>query len=97
MALREPRYPNNWFVRAETCDVPRKTVWHGYLLTQEEQRSLDYMMGRALLDSKFCQRLLEKRDANLLAEFNFSSATEEWLCSIQAASLNELAQAVSFG
>lgn len=97
MALREPRYPNKWFVRGENCDVPRKTVWHGYLLTQEEQRSLDNLMGMALLDSKFCQRLIEKRDTSLFAEFGFSAATEEWLCSIQASSLNEFAQALSFG
>ncbi len=97
MALREPRYPNQWFVRSEICDVPRKTMWHGYFLTQEEQSNLDEMMGKALLDSKFCQRLLEKRDISLFAEFGFSTATKEWLCSIQASSLNEFAQAVSFG
>jgi len=93
MAFREPTTIASWNARPETREVPLKPIWHGYLLTREERTSLDRMMGKALLDSRFCDRLLRQRDSALLAEFGFSPSAEAWLCSIKADSLSELAQA----
>jgi hypothetical protein len=53
------------------------------------------MMGKALIDPRICDRLVNQRDSALLDEFGLSAETQQWLCSIQAASLVELAQAIT--
>jgi hypothetical protein len=76
-------------------EQPSKSIWHGYRLTLDEQRRIDSMMGKALIDPHICDRLVNQRDSALLDEFGLSAETQQWLCSIQAASLIELAQAIT--
>ena len=61
---------------------------------QEEKRRLDNLMGTALLDDRVRQRLVDERDASLLASFGLSTETQRWLCTVEARSLAELAQAI---
>lgn len=97
MALSEQVYRVGRSTQARPYEVTTRTVWHGYLLSQEEKRQIDFMMGRAMLDDKFCDRLLKKRDSSLFAEYGLSNETQKWLRSIEASSLSELAQAITYG
>jgi hypothetical protein len=69
-------------------------TWWNYVLSKEEQRRLDQLLGVALLDDEVRERLVERRDTTLFEAFGLSMETQTWLCSVQAASLTELAQAV---
>ncbi len=96
MVLRESAYTsqNRWLV-PDSHELPKRKLWQGYVLTEQERQNIDHLIGRALLDSAFCQRLLHHRDGELLAEFDFTPETELWLCSLQVNTLAELAQAVT--
>ncbi len=69
-------------------------VWWDYLLSRSERQRLENLMGLALLDRKLCESLLARRDDSLLAAFGLSQETRDWLKSIKANSLAELAQAM---
>ena len=73
------------------------TAWWEYVLSKEESRRLDNLMGIALLDEDFSNRLLNERDDSLLMPFGFSQETVAWLRTIQAANLVEFAQAIVSG
>ena len=69
-------------------------AWWDYVLSKGEKQRLDNLMGLALLDEKIQKRLLNERDSSLLTAFGLSEETQHWLCSVQATSLVELAQAI---
>jgi predicted site-specific integrase-resolvase len=69
-------------------------TWWNYVLSKEERRRLDQLLGVALLDDEVRERLVERRDRALFERFGLSTETQTWLCSVQAASLTELAEAV---
>lgn len=73
------------------------TAWWDYVLSKEESRRLDNLMGIALLDEDFGNRLLNERDDSLLMPFGFSQETVAWLRTIQATDLVEFAQAIVSG
>ncbi len=73
------------------------TAWWDYVLSKEEKHRLDNLLGIALLDGDFCDRLVNKRDETLLSEFGFSEETRTWLRKIKANTLHELAQAIMSG
>ncbi len=95
MALSKQIYSFDRGATSLQYKIGRREVWHGYLLSHDERAHLDNMMGRALLDEAFCEQLLYHRDASLLADYGFSTETQRWLCSIEAGSLSELAQAIA--
>jgi hypothetical protein len=70
-------------------------AWWDHVLSKDEQQRLDNLMGVALLDGDFREKLLNQRDDSLLAAFNLTEETRTWLKSIQAKSLVELAQAIA--
>ncbi|HEX3050085.1 MAG TPA: hypothetical protein VHP83_05470 [Aggregatilineaceae bacterium] len=69
-------------------------TWWEYVLSQEEKLRLDHLMGVALLDEDVCDRLVNKRDHSLLTAFGLSEETRNWLGTVKANSLIELAQAI---
>lgn len=73
----------------------RTEIWRGFLLTADEKRGIDRMMGTALLDDSTRDLLVNKRDSSLMASFGLSRETQSWLRSIQATSLEELAQEIA--
>lgn len=73
------------------------SVWWDYVLSKEERKRLDHLMGMALLDSTVRERLVYERDDSLLAAFGLCEETRQWLRSIRATSLTELAEAVVSG
>jgi len=93
MALGEHIYR---FPRPNKPELSRNKLWHGYLLSQEERCRIDNLMGRALLDQHLCERLIMHRDVAIFAEIGLSPETQQWLCSIEASSLTEFAQAIAF-
>lgn len=95
MALRDPRYSTGRLA-VETTQIPaHKQTWQGYLLSDDERRLINALVGQALLDPVFCERLLTERDAGLFSEFGFRTEIVSWLCSIEVTSLSEFAAAVS--
>jgi hypothetical protein len=73
----------------------RGEVWHGFLLSSDEKRRIDNLMGSALLDDCLCDLLVNKRDSSIMARFGLSRETQNWLRSIEASSLEELAQEIA--
>ena len=73
----------------------RTGIWRGFLLTAEEKRGIDRLMGTALLDDSTRDLLVNQRDMSLMASFGLSSATQNWIRSIEATSLEELAQEIA--
>lgn len=69
-------------------------AWWQHTLNQSERDRLDDLLGLALLDNTICEQLVVKRDASLLASFNLSEDTQQWLTGINASTLKEFAQAV---
>jgi|SRR4051794_14568797 len=72
-------------------------AWWDYVLTKDERQRLDQLLGLALLDQSICKRLLEGHDKSLFNKFGLSESTQNWLESIQANSLTELAEAIVAG
>lgn len=95
MALSKQMYPVDYTSHAQPYKLSRRKVWHGYLLSNEERSRIDHMLGKALLDQTFCDRLLHNRDSVLLSEHGLTAETQDWLCSIDASSLSELAEAIA--
>jgi hypothetical protein len=73
----------------------RSNIWRGFLLSNEEKRRIDRLMGSALLDESLCHQLVNQRDVSLMASFGLSLETQDWLQSIPATSLEELAQEIA--
>ena len=71
-------------------------IWRGFLLSAEEKRRIDQLMGSALLDESLCDLLVNKRDLSVMASFGLSFETQKWLRSVEAASLEELAQEIAY-
>jgi len=72
-------------------------AWWDYVLTKDERQRLDQLLGLALLDQSICTRLLEKRDRSLFGKFGLSESTQNWLETIPASTLTELAEAIVAG
>jgi hypothetical protein len=68
--------------------------WWGYVLGKDEKRRLDHLLGAALLDAAICKRLIREKDDELLDAFGISENTKQWLHSVEAESLTDLAQAI---
>ena len=73
----------------------RTGIWRGFLLTADEKRGIDRLMGSALLDDSTRDLLVNQRDASLMASFGLSRETQSWIRSIEASSLEELAQEIA--
>lgn len=71
--------------------------WWNYVLSQEESKRLDNLMGLALLDEDMRHRLLTERDSSLFRAFDLAPQTQAWLQSIQATNLAEFAEAILAG
>jgi hypothetical protein len=69
-------------------------VWWRNVLTQSERERLDNLIGLALLDDKVCDRLVTKRDPDLLSTFGLSEQAQKWLIEIEATTLRDFAQAI---
>lgn len=70
-------------------------VTHRARLPQEERSKIDQLLAAALLDGSVAERLLYGPDEALLAAYRFAEETRHWLCSIRAASLEDLAQQIT--
>lgn len=68
--------------------------WWNYVLSKDEKKRLDNMLGAALLSDAVQHRLVEERDETLMDAFGLSESTKQWLCEIEAGSLTEIASAV---
>ena len=68
--------------------------WWDHVLSKDEAKRLDYLMGLALLDADIHDRLVRERDDSLLSAFGLSRETKTWLQNVQANTLTELAQAI---
>ena len=95
MALSKQMYPMRYTTQPQPYKVSRKKVWYGYLLSHEERSRIDMLLGKALLDQTFCDQLIHNRDSALMSDSGLSTETQDWLCSIEASSLSELAQAIA--
>jgi hypothetical protein len=73
------------------------TSWWDIVMSKDEHRRLDNLMGLALLDEDVHNRLVHERDESLLAAFGLSYETRAWLQSLEVGSLVELAQAIVAG
>ena len=71
--------------------------WWDYVLSKDEAKKLNELLGTALLDADFCQRLLSGTDESILSKFEFSTQMREWLLNIHASTLQELAEALVSG
>ena len=69
-------------------------AWWDYMMSKEERRRLDNLLGVALLDEDIRTRLVSKRDDSLLEKFGLSEKTRSRLRDIQASSLADLAQQI---
>ena len=82
--------------RSPRHDRQYKTeLWPGFLLNSDERHRIDRLMGSALLDESVCDLLVNKRDVSIMASFGLSLETQNWLRSINASSLEELAQEIA--
>ena len=61
-------------------------------LSQREWLSLNRLIGYALVNDAACQRLIVERDPGLLTEFGISARVQEWVQTLSADSLVELAE-----
>ncbi len=68
--------------------------WWRHVFSQSERERLDNLIGLALLDNQVCEQLVTKRDPTLLSVFGLSKQTQDWLKSLQAGTLKELAQLI---
>jgi hypothetical protein len=69
-------------------------TWWRNVVSQSERERLDNLIGLALLDNEVCDQLVSKRDSTLLSVFGLSKQTQDWLKSLQAGTLKELAQLI---
>jgi len=70
--------------------------WWQHVLSQDERKRLDNLVGVALLDADICKRLLGGNDDSLFSAFGISEETRQHLRSIEATTLVDLAKAITF-
>ena len=63
-------------------------------LIDEEREKLDRLVGAAMLDSAVYKRLISEQDSALFDEYELSRASRDLICTIDASSLTELAEAI---
>lgn len=68
--------------------------WWDYVLSKDEQKRVDQLLGIALLDPTVCNRLVDERDESLLNAFELSEGTKQWFRKVNANTLYDLAEAV---
>jgi hypothetical protein len=68
--------------------------WWDYVLSKDERKRVDQLLGIALLDQTVCYRLVKERDETLLNAFGLSESTKQWFRGVNAQTLSDLAQAV---
>ncbi|MHB8628026.1 MAG: hypothetical protein ACYDEO_17700 [Aggregatilineales bacterium] len=76
------------------CGFSGGDSWWRHVLSQSERERLDNLIGLALLDKGVCEQLVTKCDPALLSTFGLSERTQDWLKSIGATTLRELAEAI---
>jgi hypothetical protein len=69
--------------------------WWKHILSQDERKRLDNLMGIALLDAEIGKQLLAGQDDTLYYAFGLSEETQQRLRSIQATTLVDFAQAIT--
>lgn len=69
-------------------------AWWDYVMSKDERRRLDNLMGVALLDENISHRLLKERDDSLFSAFGLSEETRTWLRNVKASTLVDLARAI---
>jgi hypothetical protein len=94
MAITRQSTARNTARAPRRSELNRTGVWHGFLITHDEMSRIDRLMGSAMLDDALGHRLVHQRDGALLASFGLSLETQNWLRSIEASTLDELAQAI---
>lgn len=94
MAISRQSTARNTARNSRYSELPRQEVWQGFLITRDEMSRIDRLMGSAMLDDALGHRLVHQRDGALLASFGLSLETQNWLRSIEANTLDELAQAI---
>ncbi len=72
-------------------------AWWQHVFSQTERERLDELIGLALLDKTACEQLVTERDPRLLSTFGLSEQTQDWLRSLKATTLKDLAQAIVVG
>lgn len=70
-------------------------AWWEHVRALDEQKRLDNLMGVALLDEAVCEQLLHGRSDSLMNAFGLSEETQRRLRTVRAATLADLAQAIS--
>jgi hypothetical protein len=70
-------------------------AWWQHVLSQDERKRLDNLMGVALLDAEIGKQLLAGQDDTLFSAFGLSEETRQRLRSIQATTLVDFAQAIT--
>jgi len=76
------------------CGFSGADNWWRDALGQSERERLNNLIGLALLDPTICEQLVAKRDPALFTTFGLSARTQDWLSTVGAANLTELAQAI---
>lgn len=71
-------------------------AWWQHVLSQDERKRLDNLMGIALLDTEIGKQLLTGQDDTLYSAFGLSEETRQRLRSIQATTLVDFAQAITY-
>lgn len=94
MPITRQSSARNTALKPRITELKRPDVWQGFLIPHDEMRRIDRLMGTAMLDDALGHRLVHQRDGALLASFGLSLETQNWLRSIEASTLDELAQAI---
>ena len=71
--------------------------WWQHVLSQDERKRLDNLVGIAMLDSEISNQLLAGKSDALFSAFGLSEETQQLLRSIQATNLVDYAQAITCG
>jgi len=64
------------------------------VLPKHDRHRLDRLIGAALLSDDLCQRLIRQRDTAIFDEYSLSITSQAWLRAVQAASVEDLAEAI---
>ncbi len=70
-------------------------AWWKHVLSQEEHKRLDNLMGIALLDDRVREQLLNRQDESLFKAFGLSEETRQRVREVKATTLVDLAQALT--
>jgi len=67
------------------------------ILVDEQIKKLNYLLGLALLDDTTHQGFVVKRDSTLMTEHGLSWQVQHWLRSLEAETIEELAEQILRG